>query len=273
MSEIKTSVSYYANKTISYYDRIKTVDSKTQSIVYGFIQRIEAMLHRTMIIPFEIVSICLLYYFNPEYFTIHGKNITLLDKNQAIKGGKSSAGINLFGTAYGNVEINTNNLVNCIWTFEINKHHINDIIGIGISSSKKLKPNEYRFYKGRDTRINGIDIEEFFARLLNPSEVKETNESSNIKIDGYAYENNSIMLERSKESASDYGCIFGDGDIVQMEFNPQNKTLRYFVNSKDQGIAAKDIQFDGIYESYVMAVFIKGTVEVKLMNFQGTYKT
>lgn len=49
----------------------------------------------------------------------------------------------------------------------------------------------------------------------------------------------------NNEVQFDYGCSYCMTEyIVLMELNTKQKTLRYFVNAKDQGIAIHDVKFD-----------------------------
>ena len=54
----------------------------------------------------------------------------------------------------------------------------------------------------------------------------------------YGYRYNGFSGSKvSKASYKSYGILYGDGDIISIELNLINKTLKYYVNTQDQGIA------------------------------------
>eukprot|EP01084_Bolivina_argentea_P213110 362068_1 len=137
-------------------DITESVDDRTKCIVFGFVRSVE------LYIPSEIVLMCLLYYYNGEYFTVYGSEMTLKDNGDTIEGSQ-----NLFveNTAYGKKEINKNDYIKCIWDFEIKKcNSTYNTMVIGIA-------------------INKRSIEEWFI-VMAPSEVME--DESNVFC-GYNY--------------------------------------------------------------------------------------
>ena len=56
-------------------------------------------------------------------------------------------------------------------------------------------------------------------------------------------------------------------NIVEMEFDTKNTTLRYYVNGRDQGISFDDVSFDND-EQYTMAISCNNPVTVKLLDFK-----
>eukprot|EP01084_Bolivina_argentea_P210890 358825_1 len=120
----------------SYFDTLSSADPESQLIVFGFIRRIEVLLVNQMNIPSEIVSICLLYYWDGEYFTKHGPHMILSDNYTTVVHDEhgysddvqdsdycSDSSMDEYpgNTAYGNLEINKVDFLNCIWKFKINK--------------------------------------------------------------------------------------------------------------------------------------------------------
>ena len=215
------------------FDRIKDVDPWSECVVFGFIRCIEQSLSQIQSIPIEIFSMCLLYFYNPEYFTKHGDHIILKDDNKTMEHDLAPA----FDTVYGNLEIDKGHYIECSWTFEINKLAFDTIIGIGMSCGKEI--------------VNDIftDHENTFAYE--------------------SYDRGEIYGKGVLKGL--YGCRLHEGDIVEMTLNVENKTLRYSVNSKDQGIAVQDIDFDDDIK-YVMAIYSDEQSIVKLLDFQVTYK-
>eukprot|EP01084_Bolivina_argentea_P295458 508677_1 len=98
---------------VSYFDVSKSVDHTTRSVVFGFARSVEVLFVRGIHIPSEIVLMCLLYYYNPEYFTVHGLDMILKDNGHTVERNplksETKYGDTTYGdTAYGNVEINKN---------------------------------------------------------------------------------------------------------------------------------------------------------------------
>ena len=220
-----------ARQTLTYFGRINDVDPVSQCIVFGFIRCIEQSLSKMRSIPMEIFSMCLLYYYNPEYFTNHGDYISLKNGDKTMEHNSD----NEYDTVYGNLEINDKDYIKCSWTFQINKLNDNLVMGIGISCNRRV-------------------INDMFAGSENT----------------YAYEAYRIGELHSKGDLTEYGCPWKDGDIVKMELDVENKTLRYFVNSEDQGIAVQDINFDNDIK-YVMAMYLDEKSIVTLLEFEATY--
>eukprot|EP01084_Bolivina_argentea_P236308 397372_1 len=71
-------------KEASYFNINKNVDHRTRSVVFGFTRSVELLFVKRIYIPSEIVLICLLYYYNPEYFTVHGPALILKDNGHTV---------------------------------------------------------------------------------------------------------------------------------------------------------------------------------------------
>eukprot|EP01084_Bolivina_argentea_P308820 534089_1 len=133
----------------AYLIAIKYADQVTKSIVFGFMRSIEVMYGTN--IPSEIVLICLMYYYNPEYFTKHGNHMILQHNNQTVKHDNKPykhddddddeySWLDFYdaaNTVYGNVEISECKYIKCIWHFKIKKFIAGVNIAIGIASSDK----------------------------------------------------------------------------------------------------------------------------------------
>eukprot|EP01084_Bolivina_argentea_P025134 46757_1 len=101
----------------------------TRCVVFGFARSVELLFVKRIHIPSEIVLTCLLYYYNPEYFTIHGSDMILKDNGQTVES-KSQPIYEYEGSAYGNVEINKNDYIKYVWDFEIKKCNFNSFYNI-----------------------------------------------------------------------------------------------------------------------------------------------
>eukprot|EP01084_Bolivina_argentea_P304826 526533_1 len=248
---------------------IDHIDSKTRCIVFGFIRSIQILLAKDINVPSEIVCMCLLYYYNPEYFTKHGSGITLPENRTVVY---NTVGDLIEGnTVYGNIEINQNDYIKCTWTFKIIKLLRHPMIAVGITSAK-TDVNEI-------FHTNDWDLE--IAVLLR--EIEE--EHSYVRaVEQYAnayaysvYNDTSMATMKSLYDERDprysevyYGCVWRECDELKMELNVQNRTLKYYVNSKDQGIVEHNVEFRE-NTTYVMAISVNTPAEIKLINFKAMY--
>eukprot|EP01084_Bolivina_argentea_P304824 526530_1 len=251
---------------------IDHIDSKTRCIVFGFIRSIQILLAKDINVPSEIVCMCLLYYYNPEYFTTFGSHITLLENGTVAK--YNITGSTVEGnTVYGNVEINQNDYIKCVWTFKIVKLLKYPTIAVGITSAKtNVNDIFHTDYWDRETAMEWNDT-------LDPEE-----ENSNVEqyANAYAYsmygDTHTGMIthalvddERAYEYSDDYyGCVWKECDELKMELNVQNRTLKYYVNAKDQGIAVQNVKFRE-NTTFVMAISVNTPAEIKLINFKAIY--
>ena len=65
-----------------------------------------------------------------------------------------------------------------------------------------------------------------------------------------------------------YGCAYSDKDNqVKMELNMDDKTLKYYVNGEDQGIAFDNICFDND-QHYSMCISLDEPMSVQLIDFK-----
>ena len=244
----------------AHFDLIKATDQKTKDIVNGFIRDSQNLLpndkNQYYNIPSLVFIITILYYYNPEYFTIHGDLMELnQDKNiVTMNGFYSSTSIK---AVYGNVMIEMGSTGKHIWTFNIIKPNQQAIIVIGIDSSNKqfinsdmnTTSNYYPFY---GYQSYGDDIM-FPAQNEWPSYA------------GYRIYNESVDKNTYEY---DYGDVYSDAkNEIKMELNMDNKTLKYYVNGKDQGIAFKNICFNND-EKYSMFISLDERMTVKISDYQ-----
>ena len=65
-----------------------------------------------------------------------------------------------------------------------------------------------------------------------------------------------------------YSCIYShDNNRVKMELNMNDKTLKFYVNDKDQGIGVKKINFEND-EKYTMCICSDGMIKMQLADCQ-----
>ena len=235
------------------FELLKGADPRTKDIVNGFIKNSQVLLpneeNAYYNIPSLVFMMTLLYYYNPEYFTKHGRDISL-NETKNIAHLEKSAG---YSTVYGNITITKKDQGKHIWTFNISEPNKQVIMTIGIDSSAK------RFL---NADFNTIENEcAFYGYQC----YGEDSSDPNIKIQGYLAYNDDIDTNRYSWR---YGtCYSAEVSIVKMVIDMDDKTIRYFVNDEDQSIAFKDICFDKD-EEYTMCVSMDETVTIQLIDYQ-----
>eukprot|EP01084_Bolivina_argentea_P271813 462582_1 len=178
---------------------------------------------------------CLLYYWNPEYFTVHGSKMILKDNRHTVETNSASFVEN---TAYGNIEINKNDYIKCIWDFEIQKRgnatYNTNVIGIATNK----KNTEWMFVVDWLMSLSDDDDDD-------DDVLCGYNYGYHIYQTGHELLQTKVTLNKdgsiaiNNDNIKPYGCIWKVGDIVRMELDVQNETLKYYVNSIDQGIAVE----------------------------------
>ena len=228
------------------FDRIKDIEQTQKDIVYGFIRGAQQLLpneeNSYYNIPSLVIFTCLAYYYNTEYFSKYGEAIELNDEKDTISNETWSG-----YTAYGQIDIFDGECAKFEWEFYV--INLDDYIAIGIDSSNK-----------------GYTEQEFH--------------DCDNKNAYYAYESDSpyglIYSYQKSHSPPKIQEMYGNyllekGDTIKMELNVVDKTLKFYINDKDQGIAFKHIDFTD-NKRYNMAVMLTKS-KVKLINFQQTYST
>ena len=213
----------------------------------------------SLAIPELIIVICTFYYYHFERFTAHGDKIKLIEyQSIATKCENKSAADDLddpYHSVYGNIGIIGSNKANkYTWTFKIlclpGSSTWNENLYIGIDSSNK-------------SCVNDDFSQPMTVALINQKYhlyAWGSDQHMYFKNDGYTY------------SSRSYGKYWRADDIIKMELNMNEKSLRFYLNDVDQGIASQDIQFkEG--ETYYLAVAIgdAGT-SLKLISFDEIYQ-
>ena len=188
-------------------------------------------------IPSLVFMITMLYYYNPEYFTIHGHQIMLnKDKNVAVTTLEIAR-----NTVYGNVAIGRSSKGKHIWIFDITKPNKKVIIAIGIDSSNKNFP---------DTSFNSLDNESAYYAYQCWAEGtdKPSRRVYNRRVDDAKY-------------AVSYGVVFSKKACqIKMELNMDNKSLKYYIDGDDQGTAFDNIYFKNDEEYSIVSVWMRKCV-------------
>lgn len=234
------------------FGNVKNVDQKTKDIVDGFIKQAQSLLpneqNQYFNIPELIFMVTILYYYHPEYFTVHGPHMTLQKDAKIVR--YHDEDVVSTNTVYGNVIIDKFNKGKFVWTFDIIEPSEEAIITIGIDASKREFPGG-AFCSSTENK------NAFYAYQCWPEDA-DSLKMNNSKVD-------------KNNSNADYGVIYSDKKCqVQMELNMDDKTLRYYVDNEDQGIAYEGIIFDN-NEEYYMCMSIDEVMSVELVDFQHNF--
>ena len=221
------------------FDKIKHVSQRTQNLMSGYVREIEKELSLT--IPDLITVICIFYYYHFERFTTHGVNIEL-NKQQTIATKKQGSKFDT-RTVYGAIGIDLHCKANkYVWTFKIlslpSSGEWSDAIYIGIDNSNKSF------------------IEDDFI-------VPEESTTSLM----YAW--GTDHYKYSSRGGTIYSKInWKNDDIIGMELDINKKSLTFYLNGVDQGIAFENVNLD--YErKYHMAVgMLDAGTSIELISFE-----
>ena len=220
------------------YELLKLVDKKIEHLVYGFIHKLEETSKLSTNIPLEIIKLCLLFFFNAEYFEIAGVDIVIsgTQKDTITKKNENS----IDNVTYGSNWIPSMNKSNYKWTLKIINNHTNNngsVLGIIGKISDNLNRSFY------DDEC--IDCSPCYANW-----------------GGYLSKNN-------KEIRSGYGINFGKpGTIITLELDLKNRELIYHFDGECYGPAFQNIQQDESTK-YKFAISLYWTQAiVKLIKFE-----
>ena len=213
------------------------VDDRSKDSVFGFIRQSRHKTHDTAI-PMMIQYCCLNYYFINEYFTKCGDNLKISDDGKIV-----SKQRNLYGkivSVYGNAMIDIDNISTSkyVWTIKIGGE---ETCYFGIDSSNKKW-------------INGD-----FTDWDNPNAY-------------YAY-NMTAARYATNEDYLPYGEVCDDGDIVKMELDARNKTLKFYRNGTDLGCIPQTI-ISGKYHMALCFQYprIRKKVVYEILDYEEQYK-
>ena len=63
-----------------------------------------------------------------------------------------------------------------------------------------------------------------------------------------------------------YGAGVKIGDIVKMELNTKDKTMQFYQNEHDHGIAFRDIEFHQDI-TYYLAIYLESGSDIEIIDF------
>ena len=225
--------------------QMSTKDEEEKYLISGYYRTIRQMGYKDTAYyntPPLVVHLTILYHYIAEYFAKCGYTITI---NQARDTIDRNNGHNTGCTAYGNVDINSSTKAIYKWKFEILSNPRWEIITFGIDSSNQKFINSIFYVRG--THNNSF----------------------------YAYETRNggggtITSDDNKRFW--YGQLSKEGDIVTMELDTINRTIKFYHNTFDLGIMYDNIDLDN-NKTYNMAICLfENEQSVKLTYFSQRYK-
>ena len=222
-------------------------ETKQELTVAGYIRRMQSIDYKKEQMPLDIVSLICMYYCNVEYFTKHGSSIRLNEEKTLAT--VNSNDIYTQGSVFGNYPIKARDNVKYEWRFEIKE--MGTFVGIGIDSSNRKFVEKY-FYDGYNNKSP------WYAYEIPRSIANEWNLKYN---NGYKYCN------QKRDVA--YGYTGNKHDIIKMELNLKNdnKTLKFYHNEKDCGIAFDNIVGYG-HITYYLAIYLQNGSAIKFIDFK-----
>ena len=209
---------------------IKYVDDKSNKLLCGYLRNIygdHPQNHDAEhIIPDLVLNICLLFYFQREYFAkiVNGWKVK---ENFILSNDHMTADLvdGCYGNVYGNIKIDSLSETVCKWTIKVeNKktQHLSRYIELGVSGDE---PTDKHFYGSNAPR--------------NVFMCSGT---------GYAYGECAVKGEHSD-------LKWKHGDFVNIKLDLKNKTIEYFINDKSVGIIYEDIHV-GVDIKYRLVIYM-----------------
>eukprot|EP01084_Bolivina_argentea_P203415 347443_1 len=213
--------------------------------VFGYIRQLDKVLKSSdcalfQNIPESIILTCIEYYQIGDYFEFAGDCVEISDdKTTIVKLNDASWSNSSYGTYISSI----GNSI-CKWDIKIHKakpYQVNgSYLALGISS--------------------GMSLDTSFIR---------------IKSKGYHYGYGGwqgVTLKTSHCWGKEYGEPYGTNDVVSIELNLKNRTVTFYKNQQNQGVAYTDVRIDhSIGYRLAVSMYAKGT-SVEILKFRETFR-
>ena len=222
--------------------RLNLVDTRTKLTVFGYIRSQHKLSFKSnpyalfSNIPSSISSICILYYHLYDYFELINPNMTLSDNKQ-------------------NITLNTNYRDNLTFGKEI------------ISSTDQCI---YKWY----LQLNGYPSGFIIGLTSKPWNVNNNLYESQKCGQCYLFwPNVSFQLAShiTSWSVKDYIRDAKSNDIVCMEVNLIDKTIKIYLNDKDKGIAFKNVETGDDIKYRLSVTLLNIQTSISLVKFTQSY--
>ena len=223
-------------------EKLKDINPSHIDLITGYFKQIQSQINDNYDPPSLVIYITILYYLSREYFSICGGNININEDGDTV-----STAFGNGGTAFGNILITANPSAKYIWKFQIIDKQKWSTVTVGIALKTESKEILDRwFYKPSQ------DVPFYAYKTVLKS--------------GYKFENDPDI-----QTGIMYGHGAVIGDMITMELDTKQKSIRFYLNEEDLGMAYENVKFDfeqDEIEGYHMAVFINRVItSVKLIDF------
>eukprot|EP01084_Bolivina_argentea_P319735 554589_1 len=236
------------------FSKLRFVNKRSKTITMGYIRSVENELHTNHHnVPIGIKNLCVLYYLETEQFGRHSKELMISssngrEKNDIVEQMEDGYWYCVYGTIIIDKKKHPDSIYK--WKLRLNKSNKECVlpsIGIVVVNDNTKLPLDYYCF------------------------VIASGQSYPCEYYGFELTWGSI---RSKEIDDQIGdCLYhslkndiNEGDIIKMELNIKNKTLKYYLNDKDLGIAFKNINMN--YKYCLAISFASKGIQIQIVDFQ-----
>ena len=231
--------------------QVKHIRQKDKDLTFGYIRDAQSLLpnedNSYYNIPEIVGFLTVLYFYLSEYFEFAANSLQLLDDKKMIKWNGNETGI--VGAAYGNIRINNStSWKKCAWKFKIDIADFQSIIEIGLVSA---------------------DYENGGAKFMAEAASFYVFECGDY--DG-EYNNIEMIGKNSESKCKDESIAHKDipglknGDVIMMDLDLEEKTLRVFVNEVKHNLYFQIEMNNGV--EYKMVVDIDDPASVTIIDFE-----
>ena len=214
--------------------KIKPISQSEKDLVIGYTKE-SSKLSLSYPFPIALSYLCLIYYFEYDYFHECDRGLRINDKKDTVKViGRKDQWISK--RAFGKIVIQTKIPMIYSWKF-------------------KLIDDNYSVPAIFISTRNGASS----ADIKNQYDTYELWRSGHIT--SWLTRHESQIYER-------YCNPWQQADVITMEVNTKEKHIKYFINDKDYGVAFKDIDFNDNEFKMGVHVEMRGTdYKIKLIEF------
>eukprot|EP01084_Bolivina_argentea_P203414 347442_1 len=244
--------------------------------VFGYIRQLDKVLKSSdcalfQNIPESIILTCIEYYQIGDYFEFAGDCVEISDdKTTIVKLNDASWSNSSYGTYISSI----GNSI-CKWDIKIHKakpYQVNgSYLALGISSiGNSICKWDIKIHKAKPYQVNGS-----YLALGISSGMSLDTSFIRIKSKGYHYGYGGwqgVTLKTSHCWGKEYGEPYGTNDVVSIELNLKNRTVTFYKNQQNQGVAYTDVRIDhSIGYRLAVSMYAKGT-SVEILKFRETFR-
>eukprot|EP01084_Bolivina_argentea_P239597 402672_1 len=211
-------------------------DKKIAKIVYGYVRRIQKSLLKkrqwnvSKIIPNELVYICLSYYHVKEHFVAVGAGVIIEENDCGATIVKGSHSRDWRNSSFGNIAIDVDSNYVCKWTLKFNCLSAAEFVAVGLTSNS---------VKSSST-VKAFNMEQWTAN--------------------YSYCGSGMKCSRGNRRS--YGDGFTSGDTVSIELNCKQKSVSFYKNKVNQGVAFNKIPNGSVLKLAVTLFNVRDSVTI-----------